>query len=232
MSSGSTPSNSTHQRHAASSTAASATESTTTTGDDNNYTSTSRSRESGRNMSPLNMVFILLSKVTLVMSILLRVILWPVAKLSNFVFPAKESDGLTNVRALDKAARLFYNHFQSLVLQHASTSAAGDVVSYNPFEQTCYQKCLTQAERSQQALLLYIHSPLHPKSDEFLKNYLIRHPATMQFLQQSQPHLLVCGVSVHSPEGEYLAKQQWGATEFPFLILVGCRSAGSSNRTA
>jgi len=47
-------------------------------------------------------------------------------------------------------------------------------------------------------------------------------------LQQHQP--LVCGVSLHSPEGEFLSKQQFGVTEYPFLAVLGCRQATNNSR--
>jgi len=206
-------SNTAHQRHVAASASANSAQETisatrrTRSNPTTNTTSTSSSP-----------IVSLISKMTLLMSLLFRILLWPLSKASKILFPPKDLDGLTNSRAVLEAARRFVHHYQSLCAPGV----------YNPFSSQSYQTCLKDAQRSQQCLLLYIHSPLHPNSDTFLRKFMVDNEPLMYLLQQHQP--LVCGVSLHSPEGEFLSKQQFGVTEYPFLAVLGCRQATNNSR--
>lgn len=169
----------------------------------------------------------LTQKLLIVIAIILRVVLWPLSYLSNKIFPPNELDGLTNTRSLDKAARAFHAHFQKLLQQSSSG------VQYNPFESIGYQKCLREAQRSQQCVILYLHSPLHPQCDVFLKRYLVENTRFMTWLQENQSHAVACGVSINTPEGEYLSSnQKFGVSEFPALVVLGCRHSESTARNA
>ena len=157
----------------------------------------------------------IVKRLFLLTSVILRILLWPLLKLSSILFPAKEFDGVTNTRALDAAARAFSSFFQSNYLPASSNS------TINPFENMGYNKCITDATRQNKCVLIYLHSPLHRDSNSFCHNVLAS--SAIQTLIQANQHMLtVWGGSIHTADGAQVAKLLH-VTKYPFVALVACQ---------
>jgi len=190
-----------------------------------------------------------LSKMPTIVTILIRVLLWPVFKVANLAFPALEFDGISNTSASDRAARAFVAMFQkqiSTVRPAINNNIEGDAATTTtrqqehyvepacPFSPRGYNSTLgyitSRPPNSRPLLLLYLHSPLHADGTKFIRDYLC-HSQLLQLLNSnnSSSHgSVVCfGASVHTADGQ-LVRDMMGVTSFPFLALLNVKSVRSS----
>lgn len=189
----------------------------------------------------------ILSKAPAIVTILLRVLLWPLFKLLNAAFPPGEYDGINNASASDRAARAFVATFQkqiSTVRPVMPSGQGGDNGSESqehyvepacPFSPRGYSATLSEITGRPPAarplLLLYLHSPLHSDGTKFVQNYLCN-PHLLQLLNtnsaDNQGSVVCFGASVHSADGQKL-RDMMGVTGFPFVALLSVKSSGSSS---
>jgi len=200
--------------------------------------SSSNNSSSSNNNSSNSSTTTVVKRVLLLLSLILRILLWPLARLSSIVFPPGEYDGITNPRNADAAARSFVAHFNSFLDTSNNTTAAAaqhdnnsnnnnNRNQHNPFSDMSYSKTLTEAKRNSKPIFIYLHSPLHRDCDTFIRNELC-HASILRFLNNDN---LVCwGGSVHSADGANVASMLGGVTVFPFVGLLAV-NGGNNNGT-
>lgn len=146
---------------------------------------------------------------------ILRVVLWPVRRVSEVLLPAGEFDGLSPA-VTEKAAQQFVNHLKTLAptTQHASINRT--------FSTTGLAALKQEAAASHSILVLYLHAPLHRQADDFLKKLIS--PPMLEFLNQDNVKTL--GSSIHTSQGAYLSFQL-RASSFPLLVMLQPGSGSS-----
>ena len=204
----------------------------------------------GTMSSSVSFPFRILLKFPAILTILLRVAMWPLVKVLNVIFPPKEFDGVHNSVAADRAARAFVGMFR----QHVSVvrpvlgsgsnndnnhnSSGGVVEQY--VEPSCpftsrgynaYMGEITNNSHHNPLLLIYLHSPLHSRATQFIHNYLC-HPQLLKLLNDNTENGVVkCfGASVHSADGQRL-RDMMDVTSFPFMALLSIKSSSSTSNS-
>lgn len=180
-------------------------------------------RQQRRRYTPLSLRFIV-SKLLWIITIVLKVILYPIRKLANLLFPVREFDQ-NSPHPPNHAAKAFVKMFQQEYLSSPSQSYT------NPFEEKAYTQIIQEIASNARAyntdadanpppklLLLYIHSPLHRNVPLFLKNILC-HPRILSLLDENKEIITCWGGSVHTSDGMN-AMLSLHITSFPFLALV------------
>jgi len=142
------------------------------------------------------------SRLLLVVSIIIRAILYPVRLLANILFPLHEFDGLS--LNADKSAR----HFRAQNFSQCST---------NPFFEAGYRSALSEANRLSKLCLVYLHSPLHCDSQRFLE--MLKTEEVLAYFNNTTT-LLNYGNSIHSADGTNAA-QILKVKAYPFVALLG-----------
>lgn len=151
-------------------------------------------------------------------ALVLRILLWPLLKLTSILFPAQEFDGLTNPRVSDASARAFVSFFQNNYLPASNDNPT-------PFEPVGYNSCVSDATRQNKCVLIYLHSPLHRDSHDFCQNVLAT--SAFQNVARSNQHILsTWGASIHTADGANVAKL-FNVTSYPFVAIVACRQGRS-----
>lgn len=142
--------------------------------------------------------------------LLLRIILYPLQKLSVLLFPFDEVDGLSP-QASAKAAQAFTAYLRTLVprLEEGVWATVG------------FAQLKQDALDSNHLLLVYLHSPLHRTANAVARN-LLCHETVVPILRQYS----CIGVSIHTAQGAQLA-QFLQAVTFPMIAVLQV-SAGSS----
>jgi FAS-associated factor 2 len=144
------------------------------------------------------------------LTLLLKIILYPLQQLAQLLFPVKDFDGLTP-QVTAKAAEAFSFYLRSLIptLHDVLWSTVG------------FAQLKQDALQSNQLVLVYLHAPLHRDADAVARN-LLCHETVLPLLQQYR----CFGISIHTAQGAQLA-QILEAASFP-LIAVLQVSRGSS----
>eukprot|EP00573_Skeletonema_grethae_P001378 CAMPEP_0201691206 /NCGR_PEP_ID=MMETSP0578-20130828/4428_1 /ASSEMBLY_ACC=CAM_ASM_000663 /TAXON_ID=267565 /ORGANISM="Skeletonema grethea, Strain CCMP 1804" /LENGTH=450 /DNA_ID=CAMNT_0048176365 /DNA_START=6 /DNA_END=1358 /DNA_ORIENTATION=- len=191
----------------------------------------------------------LLLKLPAILTILLRVAIWPLIKVLNILFTPKEFDGVDNSVNADRAARAFVGMVRKQisvvrpVIANLDRAAAGDdndvMEQYNepscPFVEKGYSSTMDEIAQNNTIsnphnplLLIYLHSPLHSQGTKFIDNYLC-HPQLLKLLNDNTENNVVkCfGASVHSADGQRL-RDMMEVTSFPFMALLSVKSRSSS----
>mmetsp|Transcript_5280 Transcript_5280/g.8096 ORF Transcript_5280/g.8096 Transcript_5280/m.8096 type:complete len:481 (-) Transcript_5280:181-1623(-) len=223
-----------------------------TTSHDNNLPANnnmSNNSSSSSSLFPLR----LLLKLPAILTILLRVLIWPLIKLLNILFAPKEFDGVHNSVNADRAARVFVGLVRTqisvvrpVIADSSADGGDGDNVmeQYNepscPFVEKGYTTTMDELvhnnpnnpQQHNPLLLLYLHSPLHSQSTKFIDNYLC-HPQLLKLLNDNTENNVVrCfGASVHSADGQRLSDMM-EVTSFPFMALVSVKKSSSSRSSS
>lgn len=195
-------------------------------------------------MLPLRII----SKLPTIATILLRVLLWPLFKLMNMIFPIKEYDGINNTTGNDRAARSFVAMFQKNIssvrpAQLTDNNNQEVVEQYVepacPFSPRGYNSTLgditSRPTNTRPLLLLYLHSPLNPNGTKFIQKYLC-HSQLLQLLNANNMEssanntgsVLCFGASVHTADGEKI-RNMMGVCEFPFVALLNVKGNNNNN---
>ena len=195
-------------------------------------------------MLPLRII----SKLPTIATILIRVLLWPLFKLMNMIFPIKEFDGINNTTGNDRAARSFVAMFQKNIssvrpAQLTENNNQEVVEQYVepacPFSPRGYNSTLgditSRPTNTRPLLLLYLHSPLNPNGTKFIQKYLC-HSQLLQLLNANNMESsanntgsVVCfGASVHTADGEKI-RNMMGVCEFPFVALLNVKGNNNNN---
>lgn len=157
-----------------------------------------------------------------VITLVLRILLWPLRFTSQFLFPSGDFDGLS-APVTAKAAQQFVSYLRSLQQQQHSTVDGADV---EPWSTTGFSAL--QSQTNSNVILVYLHSPLHRQAQKYCQSILLGN--TMgNFLQQ--PNLDCLGVSVHTAQGAHLASML-GVSSFPCLALLQPKHLGSSSQNS
>jgi len=187
----------------------------------------------------------LLGKVLLVLTILLRIALYPLRRVAALLFPPGEFDGLSVPGISDRAARSFVADFRKAYFLPASSTGRrgsggfeGGVGAESadggpaecPFEVEGYRSTLgsiVECPSSQSPLLLvYVHSPLHRDAGKFASETLCNHSVARYLSEES---LLRCfGASVHSADGVYVSNLL-GVGSFPYVALLQVKGGSGGN---
>jgi FAS-associated factor 2 len=179
-----------------------------------------------------------LSKLLNILTILLRVALWPLFKVINTIlFPVKEYDGIYNGVNADRAARAFVTVMRSHIssVRPATTAESEQYVEPNcPFVERGYNATMaTITNRENPPLvLIYLHSPLHRRGVQFIRDYLCYGPLLVLLNSNTgsndQEGNVICfGSSIHSADGQRL-REMLDVTSFPFMALLNVKSSGSN----
>jgi hypothetical protein len=186
--------------------------------------SSSSSAPASSSASSSNTALSIIKRSLFLIAVVLRILLWPLLKLSSSLFPAKEFDGLTNQRVLDASARAFVSFFQTnyyLPAGSSDNSNSSTTANSNLFQTVSYHACVNECTRQNKCILIYLHSPLHRDAHHFCQNVLAT--STFRDLICSHQHILnLWGGSIHTADGANVAKI-FNVTAYPFLALVACR---------
>ena len=190
---------------------------------------------------PLGLLHII-SRLLKIMTILLRVALWPPMKIAFMAFPSKEYDGVNSTSAADRAARAFVAMFRShisevrpVITQHnqVDNNNAEREREHCPFVSRGYSSTISEivgrAPRSP-LLLVYLHSPLHRDGIKSIRDFLCQ-AGILQLLNGQSENVTCFGASVHSADGARL-RDMLDVTSFPFMALLSVKSSGSSSNNA
>jgi len=168
---------------------------------------------------------IIITKVLSITTILLRIILWPLKLISSFIFTKNEFDGL---HTGDKAAVAFKTFSQRL----SSSSITSPERQQQPandsmllFESMGYSKCVAEAHGRNQFLFIYLHSPLHPHSNSFLR---MMNEETDDGLSLSSvvSDCVKWGGNIHHAEASKMTSD-FQVSSYPFCALLVCKSRSS-----
>ena len=182
----------------------------------------------------------LLSKLLNIVTILLRVALWPLFKVTNSIlFPLREYDGIYNTVGADRAARAFVammrSHISAVRPTVGSREESEQYVEPNcPFVEKGYNATMAEISNRENPplVLIYLHSPLHRDGTKFIRDYLCFGPL-LQLLNENtgtndQEGSIVClGASLHSADGQNL-REMLNVTSFPFLALLNVKNTNSN----
>eukprot|EP00550_Attheya_septentrionalis_P008895 CAMPEP_0198288414 /NCGR_PEP_ID=MMETSP1449-20131203/6913_1 /TAXON_ID=420275 /ORGANISM="Attheya septentrionalis, Strain CCMP2084" /LENGTH=379 /DNA_ID=CAMNT_0043986541 /DNA_START=167 /DNA_END=1306 /DNA_ORIENTATION=+ len=155
---------------------------------------------------------VMLAKLVLVATLVLKVLLWPLLKVLNWIFPADpDRDGIQG----NKAARVFGNTIRSMIGEHPFGSSG----------YTTVVRELSEASNTPPLLLVYLHSPLHPQANALVRKLFS--PSCVEFLQQNNTTLRCFGASLATADGVHAASVLQ-VTHYPSLLLMTCRKSGRS----
>jgi FAS-associated factor 2 len=142
-------------------------------------------------------------------AVILRFLLWPVRRVSEFLLPVGEFDGLSPA-VTEKAAQQFVNHLKTLSTSPTQSNSINEAFSTSGFVALKQEATATNS-----LLVVYLHSPLHRKGDEMCQKLI--HPTMLQFFNQN--NIKTLGSSIHTSQGASLS-QQLSASSFPVLALL------------
>ena len=184
-----------------------------------------------------------ISNIILLITLILRALVWPLRRIADFLFPPKEFDGVTNTA--DQAARAFVSFFEKQYLrnpsipntntisENGSNNIHTNVENFdttnttpqhpNPFQPTGYAKTLVESYRQQKLMLVYLHSPLHPEAEPFCQRILC-HPQVLELLNHN---ILTWGGSIHTADGARVA-EMLNVSAYPYVALLACGGTGGS----
>lgn len=207
---------------------------------------TSNARHQSRNGRPITLTN-LINRILLLITLIIRVLLWPVRYVSDLLFPSKEYDGINNTA--DQAARAFAHNFEKRYLlpnashinsnettttnnNSTSTSISNNTDNHrepvqNPFQSIGYTKSLVESHRQRKILFIYLHSPLHHQSEKFCDR-ILSHP---RVLQQLCTNFVSWGGSIHTADGANIV-QMLNVTAYPYVALLACGMNGGSSSSS
>lgn len=160
----------------------------------------------------------LLQKGLEFLALVLRILLWPLRRLSELLLPAGEYDGLSPA-VTEKAAQQFVQHLKSLAsssTQQAAVDASFSTLGFEALRQ--------EAVASTSLIVVLLHSPLHRQADTFLKNMILSQPM-LEFLNQD--NIKTLGSSIHTSQGTSLA-YQLGASCYPVFAMLQPSTSSNS----
>lgn len=135
-------------------------------------------------------------------ALVFRILLWPLRRFMNVIFPANELDGLS-AAVTAKAAEAFSGYLSKCV----------PTVQELPWAGMGFAACKNEAAHANSLLLVYLHSPLHRDAEKV--GSLLCRDEIRAMLQQ-----MVClGVSIHTAQGMQLA-QLLTAAAYPLLAVL------------
>lgn len=148
-----------------------------------------------------------------VITLILRIILWPLRRLMLLTFPDGTYDGLSPA-VTAKAVQAFCSQLLELATTPSQTALARDAFGSSALG---FSALRAEAVNSSSLILVYLHSPLHRKGNATLKRLLLDE-SILSYIN-GQNNLCTMGVSIHTAQGANLA-QMLSATAYPVLALL------------
>lgn len=161
----------------------------------------------------------LLQKGVEFLVLFLRILLWPVRKVSDLLLPPGDYDGLSPA-VTEKAAQQFVQHLKGLASDATQQAAIDAAFSTLGFEALRQEAVVTNS-----LIVVLLHSPLHVQADAFLKSMILS-PPMLEFLNQD--NIKTLGSSIHTSQGASLS-YQLGASSYPLLALLQPSTSSSSS---
>ena len=150
------------------------------------------------------------------LTLLLKILLYPLQQLSQLLFPVRKFDGLTP-QVTAKAAQAFSSYLTKLIPTTLHDNILWSTVGFAQLKHDAVQ--------SNQLVLVYLHAPLHRDADAVARN-LLCHETLLPLLQQYRAF----GCSIHTAQGAQLA-QILEAASFPFIAVLQVSRGSSSPLT-
>ncbi|CAB9503844.1 UBX [Seminavis robusta] len=154
-----------------------------------------------------------------VVTLTLRIVLWPLRRVSQLLFPSGDFDGLS-APVTAKAAQQFVTYLRNL-------NATDGLRLTEPWTTTGFAALQSEMAETNSVVLIYLHSPLHRQAQKYAQRCLLGN-TMVNFLRQ--PNLLCLGVSIHTAQGAYLA-QILNASSYPCLALLQPKNPGRRNNS-
>lgn len=152
-----------------------------------------------------------------IVTMLLRLVLWPLRQFTSLLFPAGDLDGLSPA-VTTKAAQAFVNYLRSVAPPGLAIEEAWTAQGFVAAKE--------EAVNSGSLMLLYLHSPFHRAAASYCRKVLC-HDSMHTFM--TQPNVLALGFSIHSGQGAQMA-QMLQIQAYPALCLLSPpREATSSS---
>lgn len=143
------------------------------------------------------------------LSLLLRIALWPVKRASELLMPPGDYDGLSPA-VTEKAVQQFVQHVKSLATtptQQAAIDRAFSTLGFSALRQ--------DAADTSSLIVVVLYSPLHRQAEEFLQK-MISQPM-LEFFNQHNVKTL--GSSIHTSQGMSLS-YQLGVSSYPAFAML------------
>jgi len=181
----------------------------------------------------------MLTRIILFLNFFLRILVYPLKRLSLLLFPSTEYDGIN--QSAEIGAKAFSFSFQKLFLPPPSQQTqpvqtdtdntnTNNTNTINPFVNMGYTKCVVESQKQNKIVLLYLHSPMHPQCNKFCSS-ILSHPRVVQKL--SSPSFICWGSSIQYAEAANVARM-FNVTSYPFVALIasGLTDRSSSSSTS
>lgn len=143
-------------------------------------------------------------------TLLLKILVSPLGKLSNIIFPPGEFDDAR--KSGDRAARVFCSEVITPTLLEGGS---------NPFEASSYATAVASAHRNHKLLMVYLHSPQNPDARHFVRNCL-GDGRVLNFLNSPESNVMCWGGSINAADGASVA-QGLKVCAYPFVALLSCQ---------
>jgi len=188
--------------------------------------------------TPRSLPTLILFKAITIFTILLKIFLYPLRKLSYLAFPPKELDGYSIQTVSDLAASTFARYFTRTYLSPrlpppSSSSSSENNIPPCPFVTKGYNSTLSSILESPPSttplLLIYLHSPLHRDVDDFCLKTL-SDDRVLNYLN-GENYVSCLATSVHSAEGSHLS-DVLSVCSYPFVALLSVKARSSSSSSA
>mmetsp|Transcript_14115 Transcript_14115/g.22049 ORF Transcript_14115/g.22049 Transcript_14115/m.22049 type:complete len:382 (+) Transcript_14115:84-1229(+) len=148
-----------------------------------------------------------------VVTLVLRIVLWPLRRLMLLTFPDGAYDGLSPA-VTAKAVQAFCSQLLELATTPSQTALARDAFGSSALG---FSALRSEAANSSSLMLVYLHSPLQRKANATLKRILLDEHILSYI--NGQNNLCAMGVSIHTAQGANLA-QMLSVTSYPVLALL------------
>ena len=182
-----------------------------------------------------------------ILASILKLLLWPVRKVSVLLFPFHDTDGLSPA-VTAKAAQQFISYLKSMQNLSANNNNNNVVVS-NAFSSSGFAALKQEALASQSLLLVYLHSPLHAASKQFCTQVLLSEPFLNLLCASTSNNnpdaasggsvgtgtttnkMLATGLSIHTSQGSQLQNVLQIAS-FPAVVVLQPPPGASASSTS
>ena len=201
---------------------------------------------------------LLFSKIILIVTIVLRICLFPLQKLVFYIFPPGVHDNIASSSVSKRSAKVFVEMFYSEYMKHQRQEEQrrdnllqsssdhyrpeDEVIHECPFVENGYMDTIRDIATSGQLhqqdadnyappplLLIYLHAPLHEKVPYFVQHVLCNSRIMSLIHRYKNSGTLTCwGGSIHTADGAH-ASDTLQVTCFPFMALVRVQPSSSSS---
>ena len=162
----------------------------------------------------------MLQKWIEIIALVLRILLWPLRRATQILFPPGEFEGLSPA-VTEKAAQQFVSHLRAHCTSPQQLHAVSEAFSAVGFSALKHEAVSTRS-----LIVIYLHSPLHRQAKEMCQKLI--QPPILEFLKQD--HVKAMGASIHTSQGAQLA-QLLGAVGFPMMCMLQPAGTGGNSHS-